>query len=144
MVPDPRRGHHGAVHDDFIASRPIRRGLFGGAFGLIVVAALAGVTLVGVIGTSIDRLNETVEASDRLADEAATLRSALLDQETGLRGYQLTGDDAFLQPYRLGIRAEQGALDALVMEGGSDSLLLAVRARAAGSPTTSATPRPAG
>ena len=81
------------MHDDFIASRPIRRGLFGGAFGLIVVAALAGVTLVGVIGTSIDRLNETVEASDRLADEAATLRSALLDQETGLRGYQLTGDD---------------------------------------------------
>ena len=30
------------------------------------------------------------------------LQNSLLDQETGVRGYALTGDDSFLDPYEKG------------------------------------------
>ena len=33
---------------------------------------------------------------------SSDLLTAMLDQETGLRGYALTGDKAFLEPYELG------------------------------------------
>jgi sigma-B regulation protein RsbU (phosphoserine phosphatase) len=35
-------------------------------------------------------------------DELAALRTSLVDQETGERGYLLTGKDVFLEPYRTG------------------------------------------
>ena len=38
---------------------------------------------------------------------ASQLLTSLVDQETGLRGYALTGDANFLQPYRQGLVDEQ-------------------------------------
>ncbi|MCV0404015.1 MAG: diguanylate cyclase [Chloroflexi bacterium] len=107
--------------------RPIRRALFAGVVGLALLAVVIGAVLSVVIGGSVSHMRDAVERADTLAGEAATLRSALLDQETGLRGYQLTGEDAFLQPYRVGIRAEQGALDALLVTAQSEPLVLALR-----------------
>ncbi|GAA4577618.1 sensor histidine kinase [Planotetraspora kaengkrachanensis] len=59
-------------------------------------------------------LNSTAEVSDRLVDRiapartsAARLQSALIDQETGVRGYLLTGAPAFLEPYTAGVATEQ-------------------------------------
>jgi signal transduction histidine kinase len=37
------------------------------------------------------------------------MQAALLEQETGVRGYVLTGDSSFLEPYRRGQRAERQA-----------------------------------
>ena len=36
----------------------------------------------------------------QLAKEARDIHEAMLDQETGLRGWLATGDPVFLQPYR--------------------------------------------
>jgi PAS domain S-box-containing protein len=41
-----------------------------------------------------------LDESDRITTEVTTLQKLIIDQETGLRGYQLTGDNAMLQPYR--------------------------------------------
>ena len=41
------------------------------------------------------------------------LNTALLDQETGVRGFVLTGDEAFLEPYEMGRAAEREASSAL-------------------------------
>ena len=108
-------------------SRPIRRGLLGGLAALFVLAIGTGGMLAVVLGSSLDAMSERVRHADELAGHAGDLRASLLDQETGLRGYQLTGDDVFLQPYRLGLRREEGALAALIVGGESDALLLAAR-----------------
>lgn len=101
-----------------IRTRRVRRGLLGGTGALPLIALLTGVVLATTLGASLDRMSTEVQQADELAVAAARLRAALLDQETGLRGYQLTGSEAFLQPYRVGQRAEGGALD--VLYGGAD------------------------
>ncbi|MFC5747635.1 sensor histidine kinase [Actinomadura rugatobispora] len=111
------------------AERPARRRRGGGLTvqqWLVLVLAAVGllVAVSGVVGYTL--LNRTSEAADRLLGglspartEAYRLQAALLDQETGVRGYVLTGDPSFLEPYRRGQRAERqaaGRLVALVRE----------------------------
>ena len=45
--------------------------------------------------------------------DSRALLVALVDQETGQRGYVLTGDEAFLEPYRDGAATSAGRLAAL-------------------------------
>ncbi|TMR27311.1 HAMP domain-containing protein [Nonomuraea zeae] len=69
-------------------------------------------------------LGRTTRLSDELTErlspariEAAELQNALLDQETGVRGFLLTGDREFLRPYSEGLAAERrstGGLKGLV------------------------------
>src|SRR5262249_51363398 len=44
-------------------------------------------------------LNEWVDHSDQVIAQTRALEKLLVDQETGMRGYLLTGDDNFLEPY---------------------------------------------
>nr|WP_242438857.1 ATP-binding protein [Streptomyces sp. CB00455] len=74
-------------------------------------ALLAGTTRAG------DRLVDKIAPAQR---EALKLEAALLDQETGLRGYQLTGDPGLLEPYERGIRNEAGAAKKLSALLGED------------------------
>jgi signal transduction histidine kinase len=76
---------------------------------------LASMVLVVIIGTAAGAqvIAQTNRGADRLLDkslpaaaEAYKLQSVLVDQETGLRGYGITADPQFLQPYRDGIRDE--------------------------------------
>jgi signal transduction histidine kinase len=82
---------------------------FGLSAGLLLAVALLGVA-IGL--ASLHRLTMARQLlADRL-DPAATavlrLDAAMLNEETGVRGYQLTGRDAFLTPWRTG-RSEQAA-----------------------------------
>ena len=80
---------------------------------LLVLAAMSIVVAVGsVVGAQL--LDRTSAASDRLVQqvqparaEAYRLQAALIDQETGARGYALTGDAQFLAPYTDGQAREQ-------------------------------------
>jgi diguanylate cyclase (GGDEF)-like protein len=125
MVRIAMDAHHPIVR--ITRSRPIRRGLLGGLAALFVLAIGTGALLGVVLGSSLDGMSERVRHADELAAHASDLRASMLDQETGLRGYQLTGDDVFLQPYRLGLRREEGSLAALIVDGESDELRLAAR-----------------
>jgi signal transduction histidine kinase len=90
--------------------------------GLIVVAA-AGL-VIGVVALS--RLSDR---RDLLADEidpavlaAERFETALVNEETGVRGYALSSDRAFLPPYRRGRREENRALARLGGLGRNEDL----------------------
>jgi signal transduction histidine kinase len=82
--------------------------LAGAALGIVVALAL----LIG--GRAVQR---TADARNDLVDslypaEAATLRltNAFVNEESGVRGFALTGNDAFLEPYVEGRREQSRAL----------------------------------
>ncbi|MEE1941251.1 ATP-binding protein [Streptomyces sp. TRM 70361] len=76
--------------------------------------------LLLVIGCAVvgaELLSRTVARSDDLAGRvqpaqsaASQLQAALLDQETAVRGYALSGDEQFLEPYDQGVREERRLL----------------------------------
>ncbi len=79
---------------------------------------LASMILLVVIGAALGAqvIASTTAISDRLLDrtlpaaaEAYRLQSGLVDQETGVRGYAITADPAFLEPYSDGKQLEQQA-----------------------------------
>lgn len=120
MVRPPLPVHHRGVQTQ--RSRPIRRGIIGGLATLLGLAIVTGSVLAVVLGSALAGMNARVEYADGLAAGAGELHVALLDQQAGLRGYQLTGEDLFLQPYRLGLRREEGALQRLLVSGADASL----------------------
>jgi signal transduction histidine kinase len=85
---------------------------FAATVGLLVVVAVAGL-VAGLLALS--RLTDARELlADRLdpaALAALTLSAALVDQETGVRGFALEPQDAFLDPYRTG-QADERAIAA--------------------------------
>jgi signal transduction histidine kinase len=70
---------------------------------VVIAGAVAGAQVIAHTSRVTDRLlSETMPA----ATEAHRLQGALLNQETGIRGYAITGDPQFLEPYDRG-RQEQ-------------------------------------
>lgn len=95
-----------------VRSRLTVQSWFQVAFAVLAVFVVLG-TIVG--GYFIQR---TVQITDELVDqvqparaEAYRLQAALLDQETGARGYAATADVEFLAPYLTGKQVEQEASD---------------------------------
>lgn len=76
-----------------------------GCFVLVVCGCL----VVGglVLARISDRTTELVDRIQPARSSSFQLQNALLDQETGVRGFALTGDPSFLQPYANGKRDEQ-------------------------------------
>lgn len=74
----------------------------GGAIGAI---ALVSVLSSGAVLATLTQLHDATEASIRSSQVIKALdgfHGAMLDQETGLRGYLLTGRESSLDPYRAG------------------------------------------
>ena len=72
-----------------------------------VLLLLSGLLLVAVLRQADRALSNQSERIFPARLAAGQLLTALVDQETGLRGYALTGDQRFLTPYRKGLVAEQ-------------------------------------
>jgi signal transduction histidine kinase len=83
----------------------------------VLLMALFSVAAVVVGGLALDHLDNERQQIESTLDPAALasqqLYSALLNQETGVRGYALTGQADFLTPYHEGYAAEQTAADQL-------------------------------
>lgn len=91
--------------------------------GVLVVLALM-VVGTGALGAAL--LSHTTTAGNRLVDgilpaqrDALRLETALLDQETGVRGYLLADEPALLEPYQRGLTNETAAAQHLetVLDG---------------------------
>lgn len=88
-------------------------------FGRILALgyALAGLVLLIVAGvgyqstTSLIANNKEVAHSHEVRRELASLLSQLVDVETGARGYVISGDDSFLEPYESGVTASRATYD---------------------------------
>ena len=108
-----------APAEDLASRWPLGRIIGAGmiALGLVLVAAIvAGTVALGNLG--LDR-NRVVNVIDPAAFHGSQLYAALLNQETGLRGYLLSGQPSFLQPYTLGLsdqRQEVASLDGLLSQ----------------------------
>ncbi|WP_299531940.1 CHASE3 domain-containing protein [uncultured Streptomyces sp.] len=78
--------------------------------GLVVV--LCGCLVTGglVLSRISDRSTELVDRIQPARSASFQLQNALLDQETGVRGFVLTGDESFLEPYEAGQDAERDRL----------------------------------
>ncbi|WP_229076759.1 ATP-binding protein [Actinoplanes sp. DH11] len=80
-----------------------------------VLLTMVALILVGTV-VGAQALNRTSSVSNRLADRISPARTAVVqfdvalrDQESGVRGYLLSGDPEFLDTYRQGVAAEQAA-----------------------------------
>ncbi|MCW2503029.1 MAG: histidine kinase [Actinomycetia bacterium] len=95
---DPGRGLRGLTVQGWV----------GAILGLMALTVVG----FGVLGASL--LSHSSDVTRKLVDESAPARTAIgrfqsgvLDQETGIRGYQISHDPQFLQPYTSGIAAEK-------------------------------------
>jgi CheY-like chemotaxis protein/CHASE3 domain sensor protein len=88
-------------HDfERLLSRNLKLPLLGGLFGAVVFVGLI-VFLLSTIGW--------VEHTDRVTRSASELQRRTIDMETGMRGFLITGEESFLEPY-------QGALPRLKVD----------------------------
>ena len=90
----PARRRRLRLHSPSLATRMM---LASGALAIVIGAVLVGLLL------AISALRESTRAESRSKDvslAAANLEKTVLDMETGLRGYVVTGNDAFLSTYR--------------------------------------------
>ncbi|MFC4010694.1 CHASE3 domain-containing protein [Nonomuraea purpurea] len=100
---------------------------------LVVICAVVATIMLGRTASLSEKLTERLSPA---RVEAAQLRNALLDQETGVRGYLLTGNREFLRPYTDGLTAERRSIAriASLVEGRSEVVtdLNAIRTAADG------------
>jgi signal transduction histidine kinase len=67
---------------------------------VVIVSVVVGILTIAHQNAVRDELISKVEPANAVA---LRLQIAMLNQETGIRGYELTGKTAFLQPYHLGV-----------------------------------------
>ena len=69
----------------------------------VVILVMVGASVVTHIESSqIRQTTKWTEHTDEVVEATNHLLSAMVDQETSLRGFLLSGDNAFLVPYRAG------------------------------------------
>ncbi|XYD11855.1 methyl-accepting chemotaxis protein (plasmid) [Methylobacterium sp. NMS12] len=93
----------------------------GGAIGVI---ALVSVLSGGVVLATRNQLQDATDALDRSTQVVRGLdafRTAMLNQETGLRGYLITGRESSLEPYRAGRPALDETIARLTTLIGNDA-----------------------
>ncbi|MGW4626594.1 sensor histidine kinase [Streptomyces rubiginosohelvolus] len=92
--------------------------------GFVVV--VCGCLVVGglVLSRMSERTDELVDRIQPARSVSFQLQNSLLDQETGVRGFALTGDRSFLEPYDAGKGAERERLAQARELVGDDELLL--------------------
>ncbi|MEU5841372.1 CHASE3 domain-containing protein [Rhodococcus sp. NPDC047139] len=97
-----------------ISSRLVVQSWFQVAFAILAVFAVVG-SIVGAVF-----IHRTVQITDELTKriqpamvQAYRMQTALLDQQTGARGYALTTNPAFLEPYFVGRDEQQAAAESL-------------------------------
>ncbi len=101
--------------------------------GLVLV--LLGLFATGTAAANREHLDTILDKVGPMRAAAETLNTALVDQETGIRGFAVSGEEVDLEPYRQGQASEAAQLTAIagVLEPGSVAIrghLEAVRAGA--------------
>src|SRR5947208_17006852 len=81
------------------------------AFAIVLVAFIG--LLAYRTWADFNRSSEQVQISQKVIDGTNALLSSLKDAETGQRGFLLTGQDRYLEPYRQALTEVPNALDNL-------------------------------
>jgi signal transduction histidine kinase/CHASE3 domain sensor protein/phage shock protein A len=94
------------------------------AVGAVLIAALL------IVNTAISQYREsarTAVRTERLIAQANATKNLLLDAETGVRGFALTGEDRFLAPWQQAAREFDAAAQALIDGAGGSARPMAER-----------------
>ena len=78
---------------------------FGSAVALIAVVALLSGAAVAIALHNLNKATNARREAHRVMRDTDTFRGAMLNQETGLRGYVITGRQSSLEPYGWGRKA---------------------------------------
>ncbi|WP_449410641.1 methyl-accepting chemotaxis protein [Methylobacterium komagatae] len=92
----------------------------GGAIGIIALVSLLSSGAVLLTGNQRREATEALERSNQVIHGLDAFRAAMLNQETGLRGYLITGRESSLEPYRDGRPALDEAVSRLRALIGND------------------------
>ncbi|MER5966361.1 ATP-binding protein [Streptomyces sp. NPDC002057] len=84
-----------------------RRWLRVGVAGAMTVLTVLGITGAWVLGRTASLSDDLVNVKSPALSTTFRLESALLNQETGIRGYGQTGASDFLAPYQQGLKEQQ-------------------------------------
>lgn len=82
----------------------------------VLVPFMGALLLAGILCWQIERLTKAlqwVDHSDQVMTAASLVLRTAIDEETGLRGYEMSGDKTFLQPYFEGERNISGQIEKL-------------------------------
>ncbi len=96
----------------WLADVPLGRKLLGG-FGLVLLLLLGLSTAAYVTTEGNVQASEAVEHTLRVIALAEATEGDLVDMETGYRGFLLTGQEAFLEPYEAGLSSYADHLNEL-------------------------------
>ena len=97
---------------------PLSR-ITGVALLILLLFSVAAMVAGGLALLSLhDNRDRVVNTLDPAALQVVQLDNALLNQETGVRGYALSGQPSFLAPYTSGVAAEKAALAGLHQAAG--------------------------
>jgi CHASE3 domain sensor protein len=98
--------------------------LLAGFLSLVVLALALDVFTLSVREDRSDELTDQLEPA---RVELQRLRASMLDQETGERGYLLTGDESFLEPFTSGRKDTERSLERLTTLVTNDDLTAGVQ-----------------
>ncbi|UGT61465.1 sensor histidine kinase [Nocardia asteroides] len=89
---------------------------------IVLLGGAAGAEVIADTNRSTDRLLDRIQPA---AAEAYLLQGALLNQETGVRGFAIAADPQFLQPYTIGRQEEERAAARIRELAGDNPALMA-------------------
>ncbi|MFG2989503.1 ATP-binding protein [Streptomyces sp. NPDC048257] len=117
-------GEEGLPRPRGLSAWTTRRWLRVGVAVSLVVLALLGLTGAWVLSRTASISEELVDVQSSALTTSIRLESALLNQETGIRGYGATGTADFLTPYQQGLADEKThtARLAELLSGDADAL----------------------
>lgn len=105
-----REGRAGAARPPLVSRLTVSQWFTWAAVAIGVVTSVSIVLGVIAIVRLSDARELVVERNGPALTSSLQLSNALINQETGVRGYSLTGEEAFLEPYRKGRREAATAL----------------------------------
>lgn len=81
------------------------------AFLLVIAVAFATSALTWRNLSTLEQNNQWTDHTHKVMAQASAIGAAMVDAETGIRGYLISGADNFLEPYRNSGKAFRSALD---------------------------------
>lgn len=82
-------------------------------FGLLTLVSILVAAVVFLNLNSISQASHWNDHTREVLDELNAVGSSMVDQETGVRGFLVSGDEKFLEPYHKGGKAAATAVDKL-------------------------------
>jgi methyl-accepting chemotaxis protein len=92
---------------------PLRVKIFAGSGIILLLLVIVG--LISMSSTNhLTKTNQMVDHTHKVIREANDILAAAVDMETGMRGYLLAGEEAFLEPYHAGSQTFHAKITALI------------------------------